>query len=109
MMSCVTSLDSTKDIVLGDFSLSDINLDIYSGSSALADDFAEFTYNHNLLQQVVDPTHIAGNTLDIALSNTKSLHHVDTYSTLPSRFSSDHHMIVQLIDHSLNRHTRVQK
>jgi len=52
--SYVTSLDSTKDIVLlGNFNLPDIDWDIYSGSSALADDFAEFAYNHDLVQHVV--------------------------------------------------------
>ena len=39
MMSYLTLLDSTKDIVLlGDFNLPDFNWDIYSGSSALSDD-----------------------------------------------------------------------
>ena len=90
------------------FNIPDINWDTYSGSSALADDFAEFAYNHNLVQHVVGPTHIAGNILDLALSNAKSLYHFDTYSTLPSRLSSDH-QIVLLIDHSPIRPTRVQK
>ena len=50
MISYLTSLDSTKNLILlGDFNLLDIDWDIYSGSSSLADDLAVFAFNHNLV------------------------------------------------------------
>ena len=110
MISYLTSLDSTKNLILlGDLNLPGIDWDIYSGSSSLADDLAEFAFNHNLVQHISGFTHSAGNTLDIVLSNINSLYHTYTYSALPSGLSSDHYMITLLIDHSSNRPTRVYK
>ena len=64
MISYLTSLDSTKNLILlGDFNLPDIDWNIYSDSSSLADDLAEFAYNHNLVQSTL-PTVLANAAID---------------------------------------------
>ena len=80
LVSYLNSLHGTKNIILlGDLNLSDIDWNTYSGYSSIADYFAEVVYN---LYLVTGPTHHAGNTLDIALSNINSLRHIDTYHLL---------------------------
>ena len=77
-------MNSNKIILLiRDINLLDVDWNTYNGCSLIADDFAEIAYNHNLIQCVVGPTHSAGNTLDIALTNFNSLHHIDTLTSLP--------------------------
>ena len=69
-MAYLNSFDSTQNIgLLGDLNFPDIDWSIYSGSSPTADDFAEVVFGLNLIQCITGPTHRAGNTLDIALSN----------------------------------------
>ena len=55
-----------------------INWNIYSGSSPAADVFAEVVHGLNLTQFITGPTHHAGNTLDIVLSNISGLQNTDT-------------------------------
>ena len=89
--------------------LPDIDWNTYSGHSSIADDFADLAYDLNLTQYVTGPTHHAGNTLDIALSNINSLRHIDTYTRLPPALSSDHYMITLLIECVLNKPTKIHK
>jgi len=96
-------------LLIGDINLPDVDWNSYSGCSLTADDFAEIAYNHNLIQCVVGPTHCAGNTLDITLTNLDSLCHIDTLTSLPTNLSSDHYMIFLLIEHTLSKPTTTHK
>ena len=57
-------------------------------------------FDCNLTQFVTGPTHCAGNTLDIVLTNFDGVDHVDTIIDLPPNLSSDHYMVVLTIDHT---------
>jgi len=68
-------------ILLGDFNFPNINWDTMSGSIPRFTDFCDFLLELNLEQNTTTPTHIAGNILDVILTNTTSsakyklLHH----------------------------------
>ena len=64
----------------------------------------ELAFDYNLTQLVTGPTHCAGNTLDIALTNFDGINHVDTIIDLPPNISSDH-MVVLTIDHTVPKHS----
>ena len=109
LMAYLNSFDSTKNIVLlGDLNFPDIDWSIYSGSSPTADDFAEVVFGLNLIQCITGPTHRAGNTLDIALSNISGLQHIETCTNLPPNLSSDHYLIKLLINHVLSKPTKIR-
>ena len=70
LITYLNSLDRNKNIIImGDLNFPEINWNIYSGSSPAADVFAEVVHGLNLTQIITGPTHRAGNTLDIVLSN----------------------------------------
>ena len=85
--------------------LPDADWNTYNGCSTISDEFTELTFNLNLTQLVTGPTHRAGNTLDIALTNFDGLCHADTYTNLPANLSSDHHMITFTIEHTTKKHS----
>ena len=101
LMAYLNSFDSTQNIAL----LGDLNF--HSGSSPTADDFAEVVFGLNLIQCITGPTHRAGNTLDIALSNISGLQHIETCTNLPPNLSSDHYLIKLLINHVLSKPTKI--
>ena len=108
LMAHLNSVDSTQNIVLlGDLNFPDIDWSIYSGSSPTADDFAEVIFGLNLIQCITGPTHRAGNTLDIALSNINGLQYIETCTNLPPNLSSDHYLIKLLINHVLSIPTKI--
>ena len=106
LLSYLSSLDSTKNIVIiSDLNLPDADWNTYSGCSTTSDEFTELAFNLNLTQFVTGPSHCAGNTLDIALTNFDGLSHVDTYTNLPANLSSDHYMIIFTIEHITEKHS----
>ena len=54
---------------------------------------AEMACDLNLLQLASHPTHQAGNTLDVILTNCDYCQDVDVHSNLPLGLSSDHYII----------------
>ena len=82
---------------------------MYCGSSVIADEFAEVAYFLNLTQRISGPTHRAGNTLDIVLSNIDSLQHTNTYTVLPSNLSSDHYMLTLYFEQVLCKPTKTHR
>jgi len=65
----------------------------------------ELAFDYNLTQLVTGPTHCAGNTLDIALTNFDGIDHVDTIIDLPPNLSTKHYMVVLTIDHTVPKHS----
>ena len=76
--------------ILGDLNLSDVCWDGYCGVSSISQSFADLAYNLNLTQLVSQPTHRAGNILDVVLTNTEVFHNLQITSDLPFSLQSDH-------------------
>ena len=79
--------------ILGDLNLPDVCWEGYCGVSDISESFADLAYNFNLIQLVSQPTHRAGNTLDVVLTNTEVFHDVQIKSDLPFSLQSDHFMV----------------
>jgi len=88
---------STNIILTGDLSLLDADWNTYSGNTPISDAFTELFYSSNLCQIVDVPTHIAGNILDIILTNLDDLYNIETHPILPFGLSSDHYPITFLV------------
>ena len=104
--SLLQSLISTNNlnedlILLGDFNLPNINWGTMSGSTPQSTDFCDFLFELNLEQLISTPTHIAGNILDVILSNTTIINDIQVITPLPCGLSSDHYLIhfTFLVDH----------
>ena len=80
--------------ILGDLNLSDVHWDRYYGASSQSQQFADLAYDLNLTQLVSNPTHKAGNLLDVVLTNTDVFYDIQTLTNLPTGLYSDHFMIV---------------
>ena len=65
----------------------------------------------NFLQQFIKgPTHIAGNKLDMLLSNwPEIIEHVSTLTPEESTFPSDHYLVIFSIRQKFKRAMRVQR
>ena len=57
--------------IFGDLNLPDVCWDGYCGISSISQSFANLAYDLNLIQLVSQPTHRAGNILDVVLTNTE--------------------------------------
>lgn len=107
LLSYLNSLVNTKNIIIiGDLNLPEVDWNTYSGHSPFSEEFMDLAFNLNLTQLVTGPTHCAGNTLDIALTNFDGLQHVETCSSLPTNMSSDHYMLIFTLEHCINDHVR---
>ena len=89
----LSSLPLDKDVlILGDFNSPDIDWDLLHGGTSLSSSFCDLTVNLNLRQF---STHIAGNTLDLILTNSDNLiDDVIILEPLPSGLSSDHFIVM---------------
>lgn len=90
------SLDSANSnlVLLGDFNFGDINWNSLCGHSLASAKFCDIIFNLNLSQLITEPTHIAGNTLDLILTNIP--HHIvniTVHSETPLMIPSDHYII----------------
>ena len=61
------------------------------------------------MQLIDSPTHIAGNALDVILTNTDYCQNIVTDPTLPPGLSSDHHIITFSITDYRNKHSELPK
>ena len=92
----VTSLnDMTQNLVLlGDFNFTDINWDSLDGSAPPSIRFCDIIFDLNLTQLINQPTHIAGNILDLILtSSPDSIFNLHIHNNLPVPIPSDHYII----------------
>ena len=64
--------------MVGDLNLPDVDWNTYSGCSTISNTYAEMIFDLNLMQLIDCPTHIAGNILDVILTNTELLITVKT-------------------------------
>ena len=101
-----TELDKTEgklpDIfIAGDFNLPHANWDTKSSNPGASTEEQRMTSeifilmnNHNLIQQIRGPTHKAGNTLDLMLTNNPLLIH--SYESVPSPDYISHHSMIDV-------------
>ena len=108
LLSYLNSLDGSKNtIIIGDLNLPDADWNTYSSCSPLTDEFMDLSFNLNLSQLVVGPTHCAGNTLDVVLANFDDLCHIGTYKDLPAGLTSDHYIIILSIEQSIHKRAKI--
>ena len=80
--------------LLGDFNFNDINWDSLDGFSPTSTKFCDIIFDLNLTQLINQPTYIAGNILDLILTNfPDSIFNLHVHDTLPLPISSDHYII----------------
>jgi len=102
------SLNSSTNslLLLGDFNFSDINWDSMCGLSPLSAKFCDIIFNLNLFQLISEPTHIAGNILDLILTNIPDhIFNVNVHCEPPLLIPSDHYIItfnVQTLNYEVN-------
>ena len=58
----------TKLVIVGDFNLPDVNWETYLGSSEYSQTILNYLDSHNLIQNVMEPTHRSGNILDMVFA-----------------------------------------
>ena len=91
--SAIDSIQGTPDIIVcGDFNLPGISWDTttQTSSNALHNKIFEFQNKYFLTQLVNEPSHAAGNVLDLVFTNNRSL--ITDVSIVPSAYS-DHHLV----------------
>jgi len=77
-----------------DFNYHDIEWLTLSGINLNSSSFCDFVFDTNLIQLVENPTHIAGHTLDLILTNYNlGIQNLTLDSKLPPQLLSDHFMI----------------
>ena len=87
----------------------DVCWDGYCGISSFAQTFANLAYDLNLIQLVSEsqPTHCAGNILDMVLTNDEDFHDVQTLTDLLFGLQSDHFMVLfSIITQNLKTQTK---
>ena len=57
-----------KLVIVGDFNLPDVNWETYLGSSEYSQIFLNYFDSHNLIQNVMEPTHRSGNILELVFA-----------------------------------------
>ena len=57
-----------KLVIVGDFNLPDVNWETYPGSSEYSQTIVNYLDSHNLIQNVMEPTHRSGNILDLVFA-----------------------------------------
>ena len=57
-----------KLVIVGDFNLPDVNWETYFGSSEYSQTILNYLDSHNLIQNVMEPTHRSGNILDLVFA-----------------------------------------
>ena len=81
-------------VLLGDFNFNDINWDSLGGFSPLSSEFCDIILDLNLTQLIIQPTHTAGNFLDLILINIPdSIFNLYIHDNLPLPILSDHYII----------------
>ena len=84
-------------ILLDDFNFKDINWDSLNGTAPLSVKFCDIIFELNLTQLINQPTHIAGNILDLVLtSSPDSIFNLHIHDNLPLPIPSDHYVISHL-------------
>jgi len=84
LQSLIGTDNSNEDLILlGDFNLPNINWGTMSGSIPRVMDFCYFLFKLNLEQLITIPTHIAGNILDVILTNTTIISEIQVITPLP--------------------------
>jgi hypothetical protein len=98
IITCLHVIPPNSHLVLvGDFNLPDVDWEQLYGRSPSSNMFCESLFNLNLLQLVLEPTHIHGNTLDLIITNHPDK--ICNISIAPSQQpSSDHYLITFQID-----------
>ena len=91
----IRSLPQADDlIILGDFNYPNIDWQTLYGHNQHSSSFCNIITNLNLWQLIESPTHIAGNILDLLLTNNDAvIQNLHVNSTLPLNLTSDHFMI----------------
>ena len=92
----ITLLNNSTDnlVLLGDFNFSDINWESLDGNSPLSTTFCNIVFNLNLTQLIDQPTHTAGNILDLVLTNIPdSIFNIQIHDNPPLLIPSDHYII----------------
>ena len=90
-------------ILLGDFNLGDINWDSLCGQSPFSSNFCDVVFDLNLVQMIDEPTHIAGNILDLVLTNAPdNILNLRIHCDPPLPIPSDHFVITFDSHSSLN-------
>ena len=85
---------SSNIVLLGDFNCSDINWSSLSGQYPFSSKFCDVIFDLNLSQLIEEPTHSAGNTLDLVLTNVpENISSLINHSELPHPIPSDHFLI----------------
>jgi len=77
-------------IILGDLNLPDIKWDTLSRGSQISSIFCDLVFDNNLVE---DPTHIAGNILDVILTSNDELVYDVAVNPHNVVLSSDHFII----------------
>jgi len=104
LLSYFHSLNSSINLlIIGDLNLPDVNWNTYSGNSTVLNTYAEMLYDLNLMQLITCPTHTAGNTLDVILTNYDFCQNIDIHSSLSLGLTSDHYTITFYIAHYCNK------
>ena len=82
-----------------DFNYPNIDWSTFSGYNLHTFSFCDLIFDLNLVQLIETPTHIAGNTLDLLLTNNDSvIQNLLVNSTLPLTFlSSDHYLVLSVL------------
>ena len=92
----ITFLNSSFNdlVLLGDFNFGDINWESLDGYSPLSKRFCDIIFDLNLIQLIDQPTHTAGNILDLILTNIPdSIFNIHIYDNPPLPIPSDHYII----------------
>ena len=70
VINFIHSLPLTNNtIIVGDFNYPDIDWLTLSGTNLNSSSFCDFIFDINFVQLIETPTHIAGHTLDLVLTN----------------------------------------
>jgi len=87
-------------------------ISVGTGLSSYSAKFCDIIFNLNFSQLICEPTHIAGNVLDLIITNIPDLKfNVNIHSEPPLSIPSDHYIItfdVQTIDHEVHHNKAME-
>ena len=90
-------------ILMGDLNLPDVNWESLSGSTAFSSRLCEIIFDLNLTQLISQPTHTAGNILDVVFTSFDINNIPNVISSLPCNLCSDHYLITFTIPTSMTK------
>ena len=96
-------------LIIGDFNMPDINWATLTGATQSSSLFCVFMFEHSLSQLVTDPTHVKGNTLDLIITNNKTLISDISIEAPSSQLASDHYCLSFSICTSPNKATETPR